>query len=123
MTTALQTYQLIQVETTCGSLLYELQIIWDEVGEFDGERDKMLLELEQTGLELNYDKQSLILKLRWLQWSEGLKQVLDHLSTLNSLCLVLGEDFKNTIKEVHPSLDESEGSKNISNETIHRLAY
>lgn len=38
---------LLQVETTCGSLLYELQIIWDEVGESDVERDKMLLDLER----------------------------------------------------------------------------
>ncbi|XP_024021141.1 65-kDa microtubule-associated protein 5 [Morus notabilis] len=30
--------------TTCASLLRELQKIWDEIGESDGERDKMLLE-------------------------------------------------------------------------------
>ncbi|KAF5185808.1 65-kDa microtubule-associated-like protein [Thalictrum thalictroides] len=231
MTTAPQTDQLIQVETTCGSLLYELQIIWDEVGESDAERDKMLLELEQECLEVYRRKvdlanrsraqlrqaiadseaelaaicsamgerpvhirqsgqstgnlkeelrtiipqleemrkrkcerrskfvdviqqikkisnevtstvcnssmtdvdetdlsistlEELHRRLQALQKekSERLKQVLDHLSTLNSLCLVLGEDFKNTIKEVHPSLDDSEGSKNISNETIDRLA-
>ncbi|KAJ6794431.1 65-kDa microtubule-associated protein 3 [Iris pallida] len=39
-----------------------------------------------------------------------------------SLCLVLGVDFKQTISEVHPSLVETEGSKNISNDTIERLA-
>uniref|UniRef100_A0A0V0HH96 Putative ovule protein n=1 Tax=Solanum chacoense TaxID=4108 RepID=A0A0V0HH96_SOLCH len=54
--------------------------------------------------------------------SERLKQVLDHLSTLNSLCLVLGMDFKHTVNEVHPSLGESEGTKNISNDTIQHLA-
>ncbi|KAI9076707.1 hypothetical protein K1719_041347 [Acacia pycnantha] len=43
---------LLQLETTCGSLLYELQIIWDEVGELDSERDKMLLELERECLEV-----------------------------------------------------------------------
>ncbi|PIA49952.1 hypothetical protein AQUCO_01300590v1 [Aquilegia coerulea] len=231
MTTAPQADQLLQVETTCGSLLYELQIIWDEVGESDAERDKMLLELEQECLEVyrrkvdlanrsraqlrqaiadseaelaaicsamgerpvhirqsghatgnlkeelrtivpqleemrkrklerknqfvdviqqikkisnevtstvcnstmtDVDETDLSLttleelhrRLQALQKekSERLKQVLDHLSTLNSLCLVLGEDFKHTIKEVHPSLDDSEGSKNISNETIDRLA-
>ena len=36
------------VDTTCGSLLRELQHIWDEVGETDSERDKMLLQLEQA---------------------------------------------------------------------------
>ncbi|KAF8052643.1 hypothetical protein N665_1526s0008 [Sinapis alba] len=41
-----------QVETTCGSLLYELQIIWDEVGETETDRDEMLLELERECLEV-----------------------------------------------------------------------
>ncbi|XP_073125534.1 65-kDa microtubule-associated protein 3-like isoform X2 [Henckelia pumila] len=40
-----------QMETTCGSLLTELQIIWNEVGESDAERDRLLLELEQECLE------------------------------------------------------------------------
>ncbi|KAL1546460.1 65-kDa microtubule-associated protein 3-like isoform X1 [Salvia divinorum] len=39
------------METTCGSLLLELQKIWDEVGEADNERDKMLFELEQECLD------------------------------------------------------------------------
>lgn len=48
--------------------------------------------------------------------------MLDLLNTLNSLCLVLGIDFKQTVTEVHPSLgNDSEGTKNMSNETIERL--
>ncbi|XP_045805885.1 65-kDa microtubule-associated protein 3-like [Trifolium pratense] len=43
---------LSQAETTCGSLLYELQIIWDEVGEAEPDRDRMLFELEQECLEV-----------------------------------------------------------------------
>ncbi|XP_008776645.2 65-kDa microtubule-associated protein 1-like [Phoenix dactylifera] len=39
-------------ETTCGSLLQQLQLIWDEVGESDEERDKMLLQLEQECLDV-----------------------------------------------------------------------
>ncbi|KAI3828335.1 hypothetical protein L1987_02435 [Smallanthus sonchifolius] len=39
-------------ETTCGSLLLQLQKIWDEVGESDEERDKMLLQLEQECLNV-----------------------------------------------------------------------
>ena len=31
-------------------------------------------------------------------------------------------DFKETVGEVHPSLGESEGTKNISNDTIEQLA-
>eukprot|EP00249_Psilotum_nudum_P005204 c18660_g3_i1 orf=1-783(-) len=42
----------VEVDTTCGSLLRELQRIWDEVGENDAERDKMLLQLEQECLEV-----------------------------------------------------------------------
>ncbi|GMI70123.1 microtubule-associated protein 65-5 [Hibiscus trionum] len=39
-------------QTTCASLLQELQVIWDEIGESDVERDKMLLELEQECLDI-----------------------------------------------------------------------
>uniref|UniRef100_A0A7N0RC46 Uncharacterized protein n=1 Tax=Kalanchoe fedtschenkoi TaxID=63787 RepID=A0A7N0RC46_KALFE len=39
-------------QTTCGSLLQELQKIWDEIGENDSERDKMLLQLEQECLDI-----------------------------------------------------------------------
>ncbi|KAK6142887.1 hypothetical protein DH2020_023235 [Rehmannia glutinosa] len=44
-------YQGLEMESTCGSLLFELQKIWDEVGEADNERDKMLYELEQECLD------------------------------------------------------------------------
>ncbi|GFQ07025.1 65-kda microtubule-associated protein 3 [Phtheirospermum japonicum] len=40
------------MKTTCGSLLFELQKIWDEIGEADNEKDKMLLELEQECLDV-----------------------------------------------------------------------
>ncbi|QHO18901.1 65-kDa microtubule-associated protein [Arachis hypogaea] len=39
-------------EDTCGSLLNKLQEIWDEVGESDEERDKMLLQIEQECLDV-----------------------------------------------------------------------
>ncbi|KAK2971749.1 hypothetical protein RJ640_022888, partial [Escallonia rubra] len=228
-----QSDPLLQVETTCGSLLYELQIIWDEVGESDAERDKMLLELEQECLEVYRRKVDLAnrcraqlrqaiadseaelaaicsamgerpvhirqsdhspgnlkeelrailpqieemrkrkcerrkqffevieqiqkirneiytsaeysafhavvdendLSLRKLEElerelqalqkekSDRLNQVLDHLGTLNSLCMVLGMDFKQTVSEVHPSLSESEEARSISSDTIERLAH
>ncbi|PON59969.1 Microtubule-associated protein, MAP65/Ase1/PRC [Trema orientale] len=228
---SLQLDPLQQVETTCGTLLFELQIIWDEVGETDTDRDKMLLELEQECLEVyrrkvdqanrcraqlrqaiadaeaelaaicsamgerpvhirqsdqsvgslkeelrkilpqleemrkrksdrrkqfldvleeiriisneiqgsteyipsnTVDESDLSLRkleelhrqLHALQKekSDRLKQVQDYLCTLNSLCLVLGMDFKQTISEVHPSLGDSEVPKNISNGTIELLA-
>ncbi|KAA8533306.1 hypothetical protein F0562_033161 [Nyssa sinensis] len=40
------------LETTCGYLLQELQIIWDEVGEDPFEREKVLLDLEHECLEV-----------------------------------------------------------------------
>ncbi|KAG6476489.1 hypothetical protein ZIOFF_065731 [Zingiber officinale] len=225
------TDQLLQLETTCGSLLYELQIIWDEVGETDTERDKMLLELERECLEVYrrkvdqanrcraqlrqaiadseaelaticssmgeppvHTRQSIqkvgslkeelksitpqleemrkrkgerlnqfseveqqirnisveimateynpsrhvvdesdlsIRKLEELcryleslqkEKSDRLKQIMDHLSTLNALCSVLGVDFKETIREIHPSLDDAKASKSVCSATIERLA-
>ncbi|KAI4383608.1 hypothetical protein MLD38_009422 [Melastoma candidum] len=38
-------------ETTCGYLLQELQMIWDEVGEDQAERERVLLDLEQECLK------------------------------------------------------------------------
>ncbi|KAA8528976.1 hypothetical protein F0562_033536 [Nyssa sinensis] len=40
------------LETSCGYLLQELQMIWDEVGEDPFEREKVLLDLEQECLEV-----------------------------------------------------------------------
>lgn len=40
------------LETSCGFLLQELQIIWDEVGEDQFDREKVLLDLEQDCLEV-----------------------------------------------------------------------
>lgn len=34
---------------------------------------------------------------------------------------MLGLDFKQTVSEIHPSLAEPEGSKDISNDTIEQL--
>ncbi|XP_054812123.1 65-kDa microtubule-associated protein 3-like [Prosopis cineraria] len=223
---------LLQLETTCGSLLYELQIIWDEVGEPDTERDKTLLELERECLEVyrrkvdqanrsraqlrqaiaDYEaelaaicsamaerpvhirqsdqkagslKQELSrilpeleemrkrksdrrdqfkdvqekilnisneiygskeyisaktvvdesdLSLRKLEELHGelqtlqkekierLKKVQDHLCTLESLCLVLGLDFKQIVSNIHPSLGDTEGPKSVTNDTIQQLA-
>ncbi|KAJ8451524.1 hypothetical protein Cgig2_018158 [Carnegiea gigantea] len=40
------------LENSCGYLLQELQMIWDEVGEDKFERDKVLLDIEQECLEV-----------------------------------------------------------------------
>nr|GLL17665.1 65-kDa microtubule-associated protein 1-like [Ipomoea trifida] len=49
---AVDAQSLLLGETSCGSLLQQLQQIWDEVGETDEERDKMLLQLEQECLDV-----------------------------------------------------------------------
>ncbi|XP_004495425.1 65-kDa microtubule-associated protein 3-like [Cicer arietinum] len=221
---------LSQAETTCGSLLYELQIIWDEVGEAEPDRDRMLLELEQECLavyrrkvdqanrsraqlrqaiadceaelaaicsamgelpvhirqcdqnagslkeeharilpqleemknkkferrnqfiEVQEQIQSISieiygpkeyipavvdetdLSMRKLEElhrqlnalqnekSDRLKKIQEHLYTLNSLCLVLGLDFKQIVLGIHPSLGDLEGPKSVSNNTIQQLA-
>lgn len=51
-----------------------------------------------------------------------LYKVIEYCDTLHGLCSVLGLDFLSTATEVHPSLDESEQAKSISNDTIERLA-
>ncbi|CAO2829735.1 unnamed protein product [Amaranthus hypochondriacus] len=40
------------LENSCGYLLQELQMIWDEVGEDEIEREKVLLDIEQECLEI-----------------------------------------------------------------------
>ncbi|KAJ4974754.1 hypothetical protein NE237_007928 [Protea cynaroides] len=42
----------VQTDTTCGALLRELQHIWDEIGETELEKDRMLLELERECLQV-----------------------------------------------------------------------
>ncbi|CAN0843541.1 65-kDa microtubule-associated protein 5 [Linum grandiflorum] len=38
--------------TTCASLLRELEVMWDKIGEHDAERDRMLRQLEQECLDI-----------------------------------------------------------------------
>ncbi|MCO5573191.1 hypothetical protein L7F22_026958 [Adiantum nelumboides] len=230
MATSLGRQQLSEVETTCGLLLNEMQLIWDEVGENDEERDQVLLELEQECLEVYRRKVDLANRARaslhqlladmhseivalatalgerppmtqlekrgnslkeqlaqlkpiledmakkrddhahlfqvirtqiqriqseitpslqttdasaykqdltqrkleelqaQLQMLENekndrLHKVVEYVDTIHDLCVVLGCDFYTTVREVHPTLDDSTGSqtKSISNETINRL--
>lgn len=224
-----QTEKPLHMETTCGSLLSEMQRIWDEMGEPDIERDKMLFELQQECMEVyrrkvnqasrcraqlqqavadsevelakicaalgeqsSYAKQSsrslkeeleaikpkleemkrrkgerknqfaavvdqiqTISKELCLHFQENarltvidenelsvkrleevqnyllslqkeksdcLKLLVDHLTTINSLCLVLGVDYKQTIAEIDPTMDDSRVLKNISKDMIFKLS-
>ncbi|KAJ6328467.1 hypothetical protein OIU77_010206 [Salix suchowensis] len=53
--------------------------------------------------------------------SNRLKQIVDHVDDLNSLCGVLGIDFKQRIHDIHPSLDDSQGVKDLTDDTIKKL--
>lgn len=74
-------------ETTCGSLLQQLQQIWDEVGENDEERDKMLLQLEQECLDVYKRKVDLAAKSR----AQLLQTLADAKVEFTSLLSALGE--------------------------------
>ncbi|PWA67506.1 Microtubule-associated protein, MAP65/Ase1/PRC1 [Artemisia annua] len=106
-------------ETACGSLLHQLQKIWDEVGETDEERDKMLLQLEQECLDVTRGK---LTKLQSQGHTLILQALTDSKLELSTLLASLGE--KSSVVIVHTSLNDATGvqSKNISNDTLARLA-
>ncbi|KAL0317702.1 UNVERIFIED_CONTAM: microtubule-associated protein 3 [Sesamum angustifolium] len=79
-----------QMETTCGSLLNELQIIWDEVGESDVERDRMLLELEQECMEVYRRKVDQANKCR----AQLRQAIADAEAELAAICSAMGERAK-----------------------------
>lgn len=74
-------------ETTCGSLLKKLQQIWDEVGESDEARDKMLLQIEQECLDVYKRKVDQAEKSR----TSLLQTLRDAKNELSSLLSALGE--------------------------------
>jgi protein regulator of cytokinesis 1 len=55
--------------------------------------------------------------------NDRLFKVIGYVDTIHDMCALLGCDFYLTIREVHPTLDESVSSqvKSITNETISRL--
>ncbi|WZY90668.1 hypothetical protein YC2023_047403 [Brassica napus] len=97
--------------TTCTSLLQELQIIWDEIGEGYSERDKMLLELEQECLDI-YNKKVEKTRDHRAELQRSLSQSEAEIATLVS---ALGEQasfskkegsLKEQISSVKPVLEE-----------------
>ncbi|CAF1868817.1 unnamed protein product [Brassica napus] len=97
--------------TTCTSLLQELQIIWDEIGEGYSERDEMLLELEQECLDI-YNKKVDKTRKHRAELQRSLAQSEAEIATLMS---ALGEQasfskkegsLKEQISSVKPVLEE-----------------
>lgn len=74
-------------ETTCSSLLQKLQQIWDEVGESDEERDKMLLQIEKECLDVYKRKVEQAAKSR----AQLLQALSDSKVEFSSLSSALGE--------------------------------
>ncbi|PIA36922.1 hypothetical protein AQUCO_03200110v1 [Aquilegia coerulea] len=74
-------------EISCGSLLQQLQQIWDEVGESDDVRDTMLLQLEQECLDVYKRKVDQAAKSR----AHLLQALADAKSEHSGLVLALGE--------------------------------
>ncbi|KAK4751589.1 hypothetical protein SAY87_005071 [Trapa incisa] len=101
-------------EITCGSLLKKLQEIWDEVGEPDEERDKMLLQIEQECLDVYQRKVELAVKSR----AQLIQTLSDCKIELTNLLSALGEksfdglpdESSGTIKEqlesIAPALEQ-----------------
>ncbi|KAG6579651.1 65-kDa microtubule-associated protein 3, partial [Cucurbita argyrosperma subsp. sororia] len=111
---------LLQMETTCGTLLHELQIIWDEVGESEATRDKMLLEVERECLEVYRRKVDQANRFR----AQLRQAIADSEAELAAICSAMGErpvhtrqaDQKaGTLKEemarVLPQVDEMQKRK------------
>ncbi|KAK9156591.1 hypothetical protein Scep_003165 [Stephania cephalantha] len=104
----------VEYSTTCGSLLHELQRIWDEIGESDGERDKMLLQLEQECLDVYRRKVESAKKYKTdlrKTLDEAEEEVANIASALGEKSLILKlEKRKGTLKEqllsIKPILEE-----------------
>ncbi|CAH9113792.1 unnamed protein product [Cuscuta epithymum] len=96
--------------TTCATLLRELQEIWDEIGESENERDKMLLQLEQECLDIYRTK---VEKTR--KYKADLHQSLaDSEAEIATVASALGQrvplyenkgNIKEKISNIHPVLE------------------
>ena len=64
-----------------------------------------------------------LLSFFFLVQSDRLQKVFIYVDEVHGLCAVLGMDFAETVKEVHPSLHgtNSENSTNISDSTLEGL--
>ncbi|XP_062229246.1 65-kDa microtubule-associated protein 1-like [Phragmites australis] len=101
-------------ETTCGSLLQQLQLIWDEVGESDDDRDTMLLQLEQECLDVyrrKVDQASSSRTCLLQQLANSKSELARLLSALGELSVSgIPDETTGTIKEqlaaISPSLEQ-----------------
>ncbi|XP_059312877.1 65-kDa microtubule-associated protein 3-like isoform X1 [Lycium ferocissimum] len=107
----------LHMETTCGSLLSEMQKIWDEMGEPDSERDKMLFELQQECLEVYRRKVNQASRCR----AQLQQAVVDSEAELAKICAALGEQssyarqssrsLKEELEAIKPNLEHMKRRK------------
>ncbi|OMO98059.1 Microtubule-associated protein, MAP65/Ase1/PRC1 [Corchorus olitorius] len=103
-------------------VLEQIQIIRNEIlGSTEAVSFKTVVDETDLSLRKLEELHRQLLELQ-KEKSDRLKQVHDHLNTLNSLCLVMGMDFKLTVTAIHPSLGDSEVPRSISDNTIQQLA-
>ncbi|XP_029123611.1 65-kDa microtubule-associated protein 3 [Elaeis guineensis] len=113
--------QSLQMESSRGSLLQELKIIWDEVGESEAERDKMLLEIEQECLEV-YRRKVYQANMSRAQLRQA---IADAEAEIAAICSAMGEppvhvrqcnqnagSLKEELKAIIPELEEMKKRKN-----------
>ncbi|KAF9668263.1 hypothetical protein SADUNF_Sadunf15G0110800 [Salix dunnii] len=139
-----QSDPLLQVETSCGTLLYELQnlkplffpvsnenkIIWNEVGETDTDRDKMLLELEQECLEVYRRKVDQANRSR----AQLRQAIADSEAELAAICSAMGErpvhirqadqnigSLKEELRKIIPQLEEMRKRKLDRRKQFHEV--
>lgn len=93
------------VSFTCGNN----QIIWDEVGETDADRDKMLLELEQECLEVYRRKVDQANRCR----AQLRQTIADSEAELAAICSAMGERPVH-IRQVRNDSMISTGSDNLN---------
>ncbi|XP_073039466.1 65-kDa microtubule-associated protein 1-like [Primulina eburnea] len=102
-------------QITCGSLLQQLQQIWDEVGEGDEERDQILLQIDQECLDVYKKKVDQAVKSR----AQLLHSLANARVELTNLLSALGEEttyigipektsgnIKEQLAAIHPALEK-----------------
>ncbi|XP_075503077.1 65-kDa microtubule-associated protein 1-like [Primulina tabacum] len=101
-------------QITCGSLLQQLQQIWDEVGEGDEERDQILLQIDQECLDVYKKKVDQAVKSR----AQLLHSLANARVELTNLLFALGEEtyigipektsgnIKEQLAAIHPALEK-----------------
>ncbi|CAJ2666893.1 unnamed protein product [Trifolium pratense] len=120
MSKPLSDHPLPQAETTCGSLLQELQIIWHEVGESESDKDRMLFEIEQEFLEVYRRK---IDKANCSR-AQIRQEIADSEAELTAICSAMGErpvhsrqsgqkarSLKEELEMIVPELEEMQKRK------------